>query len=170
MKSPSVNELVKVIQRGVAGHLTYVAAAAGWGMNSELALYPPIGAILTSRGWDVRCQWPISRTGGIGAPKTLDFIAKPNKTNAWMLAIEVKLISANSNSRFLDVENDIKKLKSFKSVHSEASGYLLIVGRKSDLEKTGIKYDEKVICIRDKKMIIADLGRTAWGSAVLKIS
>jgi hypothetical protein len=169
-KDHSPHEIIKIIQRGIAGHLTFMAASRGWGTNSELALYPPIGAILQSRGWDSRCQHPLlGRNSDIGAPRTIDFIARPMDSKEWNLAMEIKLIGSRAFGETMTVERDVEKLKEFKRANVEAMACLLIVGRKADIEKRKIKCGSRLIKLEDERKVIADVGVTAWGSVAVKI-
>lgn len=168
--------IVEAIQRGIAGHLTFVAASAGWGMTSELALYPPIGAIFHARGWLARCQWPLQppNPGTRGAPKTIDFIARapqkspPIQTRIWDLAIEIKLLTSRGSGS-LDARRDIKKLKQFK-LEFGSDVYLLVVGREPDLiGRRVIMADHCEVPIDISSAIIANVRKTSWGSAAIKI-
>lgn len=168
--------VVEAIQRGVAGHLTFVAAAAGWGMTSELALYPPIGEIFHARGWSARCQWPVPspKLPTRGAPRTIDFVARapqPHQKNEglmWDIAIEVKLLASRCSGS-LDARRDIEKLKQFKKKFG-GKAYLLVVGREPDLKDKRIRFtDHREELIDLRSAVIANVRRTAWGSVALKI-
>ncbi len=85
--SRATTEIIKAIQRGLAGHLTFVAATKGWGMTSELALYPTIGAVLLARKWETYCQRKVSGLqSGPGAPSTIDFLLDrvQHHRNRWL--------------------------------------------------------------------------------------
>lgn len=98
--SRSANEIIKAVQRGLAGHLTFVAATKGWGMTSELALYPTIGAVLLAREWEAYCQRKVpGLQSGRGAPSTIDFFARSRSTPQDSLAMEVKLLANGSRSK-----------------------------------------------------------------------
>ena len=166
----SINETVKVIQRGLAGHLTYVAATAGWGTTSELALYPPIAAILMGQKWECRCQWVMSRKiGNAGAFPTIDFVARRWGSKDWMIAIEVKLLPTRRKSHEVKVEGDVAKLVKFKKSNKLANIYLLIAGRKKEIDEAYVLIDGERIYLRDRAPVIADLGRTAWGSVAIRL-
>lgn len=170
MRDHSALEMVKIIQRGVAGHLTFVAAAAGWSTKSELALYPPIGTILLSRGWITRCQFPL-RDGERrkGAPRTIDFVARRGISKSWELAVEVKLLGSSGSGGAVAVKSDIQKLREFSHSNSSSSAFLLVVGSKSEIDKRKIIKDREVIHLASIPQVIADLGRTAWGSVAISI-
>ena len=85
------------------------------------------------------------------------------------MPIEVKLLASRNRLHQVQVKNDIDKLRKFKSLHKGASTYLLIVGRKTDINKSFIYVDEEKINLASQSPIIADLGRTAWGSVVIRI-
>jgi hypothetical protein len=146
--SRSTSEIIKAIQRGLAGHLTFVAATRGWGMTSELALYPTIGAVLLAREWEAYCQRKVPRLGsGRGAPSTIDFFARSRSTPSESLAMEVKLLANGSHSKTLNVENDIKKLRKFSESEGCKDLYLLIVGRKSDFQEKHVFLGNKRIAL-----------------------
>jgi hypothetical protein len=87
----------------------------------------------------------------------------------WEMAIEVKLLESRARGRQVQVRSDIDKLREFNSLYKAASTYLLIVGRKADINNRHIVVDEKKIALSSKSPIIADVGRTAWGSVLVKI-
>jgi len=168
-RTHTAKEIMKIVQRGVAGHLTLVAAQAGWDMSSELALYPAIGAVFSARGWVASCQFRNKGTvNNRGAPKAIDFVARPREANAWNLAIEIKLIASRGNLRTLNVMDDLEKLRVFTENYAGSSAYLLIAGRKSDINKTKVRIGDELINLSAEKQVIADLGPTAWGSVIIK--
>ncbi len=161
--------IVKAIQRGIAGHLTLVAAKREWDFQSELALYPVIGSILQSREFEPKCQWGLpARFGDLGAPRSIDFVARARSHNSkdWSLAIEVKRIKVR-NQGTVRVKNDVEKLREFKRLYPNSHVYLLIVGRGFELRRMsldGINYSPD-----ERKNVIADLNETKWGSTRIKI-
>lgn len=170
MTTHSANETLRIIQRGIAGHLTFVAAVRGWGTSFELSLYPPIGSILAAREWVPHCQFQLPRPKGTqGAPRTIDFVAHAIRNPELQVAIEVKLLPSGGRANRVSVENDIDKLREFKSLNKNSNAYLLIVGRKADINKSYIAVDGKRMDLCTRLPIIADVGRTALGSVVVKI-
>lgn len=169
--SRDADEKIKAIQRGLAGHLTFVAATKGWGMTSELALYPAIGAVLSARDWEAYCQRevPGSRSGR-GAPNTIDFFARSRSTPQDLLAIEVKLLPNRSRSKSLIVQKDIDKLRKFNTHEGCKNLYLLIVGTRNAFQGRYVLLDNKRIDLDKAPAIIADVGATAWGSIAIKVS
>lgn len=166
----SAYEMVKILQRGIAGHLTLISAAAGWGTSSELTLYPVIGTIFNARGWKAKCQWDaLDKEYPKGAPRSIDFVAQPFAETKPALALEVKLIASNSPGQSLKTERDICKLKEFKIKNLGACAYLLIVGRKVDLEKKHILVGQQCVLLRERPAIVADVGKTAWGSVAIRM-
>lgn len=170
MTSLSTNGMIKVTQRGIAGHLTYISAAAAWGTNSELALYPPIAAIFVGREWDCRCQQPLPNIGPkIGAPRTIDFVARRRGEKNWEIAIEVKLLPTKRKGHEVKVKEDILKLAEFKKSNRRANTYLLIVGRKREIDSAYIRTSKGEDFLSARGPVIADLGLTAWGSVAIRV-
>jgi hypothetical protein len=170
MTTLSNDGMLKVIQRGLAGHLTYISAVAGWGASSELALYPPIAAILLAREWDSRCQRPLPNAEKRkGAPRTIDFVARRRGEQDWEIAMEVKLLPTGRKGHEVRVAEDVAKLSQFKKSNKRANAYLLIVGRKIEIDKAYVWINEKRVDLKTQAPLIADLGRTAWGSVAIRL-
>lgn len=165
----SIDGMIKVIQRGIAGHLSYISAAAGWGTKSELALYPPIAGILAGREWDFRCQWRMPRADKKkGASRKIDFVARRRGNKDWEIAIEVKLLPARRKEHEVKVSEDVAKLSEFIESNERANAYLLIVGRKIDLDNAYVRMGKGKCLLSERRPVIADLGLTAWGSVAIR--
>lgn len=170
MTALSIDGIIKVIQRGLAGHLTYVSAAAGWGTKSELALYPPIAAILAGREWDCRCQWRMPRADQkTGASRTIDFVARRRGKKDWEIAIEVKLLPTRRKGHEVEVADDVAKLSEFKESNERANACLLIVGRKIEIGNAYVRMGRGKVLLSERGPVIADLGVTAWGSVAIRL-
>ena len=169
--SRSAHETIKAIQRGLAGHLTLVAATKGWGMTSELALYPTIGAVLKARDWEPYCQQKVDEfRAGPGAPSTIDFFARRCSEAEESVAIEVKLLANRNPLKKLGVQKDIEKLRKFGTSKGCKNLYLLIVGSKNAFKGRHLLLGNKTVYLENRSSIIADVGATAWGSVAIKIS
>jgi len=169
-KNHSPIEMMKIIQRGIAGHLTYISAVGGWGTTSELALYPPIGSILLSRGWMPHCQYKLSSLERQrGAPRTIDFVAFNKETKIQTIAIEIKLLKTKHQSKKLNLDKDIKKLTQFRKENKNSDAFLLIVGRKIDFQNLEIFNNKEKLSTGICKPIVADVGKTSWGSFIARI-
>jgi hypothetical protein len=170
MTALSTGGMIKVIQRGLAGHLTYISATAAWGTNSELALYLPIAAILVGREWDCRCQWPMPRAEQkAGASRTIDFVARRRGKKDWEIAIEVKLLSTRRNGHEVKVAEDLAKLSEFKESNKRANTCLLIVGRKREIDHAYVRMGIEKVFLSAREPVVADLGLTAWGSVAIRL-
>ena len=170
MRTLSIDGMVGVLQRGIAGHLSYISAAAGWGTNSELALYPPIAAILAGREWDCRCQWRMPRADRItGAPRTIDFVARRRGKKYWEIAMEVKLLPTRRKGYEVKVADDVAKLSEFKESNKRANPFLLIVGRKIEIDNAYVQIGRGKVLLSARGSVIADLGLTAWGSVAIRL-
>ena len=168
MTSLSTNGMVKVIQRGLAGHLAYISATAAWGTNSELALYPPISAILFGREWDCRCQWSMPRVDQkAGSSRKIDFVGPRRGKKDWELEIAVKLLPTRRNGYEVKVAEDVTKLSEFKESKKRANTCLLIVGRKREIDQAYIWMGKEKVFLNAREPVIADLGLTAWGSVAI---
>jgi hypothetical protein len=169
--SRASTEIIKAIQRGLAGHLTFVAATKGWGMTSELALYPTIGAVLLAREWEAYCQRKVpGLQSGRGAPCTIDFFARSCSAPQESLAMEVKLLSNGSRANNLNVQNDVIKLRKFSASEGCKDLFLLVVGSKNAFQGRYVLLGNKRIYLEKVPSIIADVGATAWGSVAIKIA
>ena len=170
MSTLTTGGMINVIQRGLAGHLTYISAAAAWGTNSELALYQPIAAIFMGREWDCRCQQRLARSDKkTGAPRTIDFVARRRGELAWAVAMEVKLLSTRSKTHEVEVAGDIAKLSEFKESNHKAIAYLLVVGRSIEINKAYIRMSKGKTLLSAHAPVIANLGQTAWGSVAIRV-
>ena len=100
-RAVSPAELMRIVQRGIAGHLTYSSAVAAWGSTSELSLYPAVSAIMFARGWVPFCQYQLldGMAGRRGAKKTIDFVASLRTNKQDQLAVEIKLIASRTKNR-----------------------------------------------------------------------
>jgi hypothetical protein len=124
-----------------------------------------------SRGWVPFCQYqlPNGTLGRRGAKRTIDFVASLRANKQDQLALEIKLIGSRTNSRTHDFSKDREKLMAFKLENPLAKCYLLVAGRKADIKPIKIVLDQSITQPRERDFVIADVGRTAWGSCLIKV-
>lgn len=123
------------VKRGLAGYVSYLAACEMNQSFSEYVLYEPILRILTARGYDVECEVAcpgLSLNHGKGDLKRIDFVAKGHGAQ---FAFEVKW----AKKKNLDAKNDFDKLCWFQTCNSTSPCFLLVFGKKSDLESIRLK-------------------------------
>jgi hypothetical protein len=136
-KKPERKEPYEVlfrIQRGLAGHISYLAACQANSTFSEYVLYEPILRILMARGYSGVCEFPCP---GIPKPargdrKKVDFEAI---NSGLRFALEVKWVKRDTP---LIIKGDYDKLVAFYGDDPKAFCFLCIFGPLSALEKSEI--------------------------------
>jgi len=174
IKPTSVAAVMSAIQRGIAGHLTLMAATRAWDTKSELTLYPVISTVFLTHGWQPKCQVRVSRElGKRGAPKTIDFVADSvgEENKAHRVLLEVKLVRSRAKSRLIDVTRDVEKMKSYQRKNDDKR-YTLVAGRKPDLDKCSLLLSSSRtvrLMAAPNRVVIADVRQTQWGSVLVPI-
>lgn len=148
------------LKRGLAGYVSYLAACEMNQAFSEYVLYEPILRVLTARGFDVQCEYecPGTERAGAGDKKRLDFYASGHSVT---LAIEVKWAKSKSPK----IKKDLEKLRALHAAEPTTYPFLLVFGRKSDLDQ--LELGEPELTERGKPRI-ADLGKTRFGCRVFQ--
>src|SRR6266404_5224747 len=113
------NNVLYRIKRGLAGHISYLAACEMNQAFSEYVLYEPILRILTARGYEVRSEvlCPGIQQPKRGDKKKLDFVASREKLTC---AIEVKW----ARHRRMMIDGDLEKLSACLRAEPSWSAFL----------------------------------------------
>jgi hypothetical protein len=127
-------DTVRRIKRGLSSYVSYLAACEMNSTFSEHVLYEPMLRILTSRGYNARCQYALPNEN-LGANPTIDFVAE-HPTHG-KLAIEVKWKKVGAIPK---LENDFNKLNEYLAVNPEALCLLCVFGRKSHIDDENCNY------------------------------
>ena len=83
--------------------------------------------------------------------------------------MEIKLLPTRRKAHELKVADDLAKLSEFKESNKRANAYLVIVGRKMEIDNAYIRMSKGKILLSTQAPVIADLGRTTWGSVVMRL-
>jgi hypothetical protein len=149
------------IKRGLAGHVSYLAACQMNAAFSEYVLYEPILRILMARGYRIECEYecPGIEPSGRGDRKRLDFYAvgPSGEQQQFVLAIEVKWVR-DSRPR---LESDIEKLAAVLKSDPNVLPLLCVFGRESDL----LRFPPGPHFRKRGKMVTADLRKTRYSCA-----
>lgn len=150
------------VKRGLCGYVSYLAACEMNQAFSEYVLYEPILRILTARNYTVQCEYacPGIEHSQRGDKKRLDFFAtKPGSS----FAIEVKWLTGKR----LSIAKDTEKLLAFRAATPAARAFLLIFGRKSDIEEIDV---DKATYKEWGTPAYADLRKTKYGCRVFRVN
>jgi hypothetical protein len=157
------------VQRGLAGHVSFLATCDVNIVFTEYLLYEPILTILRQMRYEVQCEVPCDNqpAGALGDPRRVDFIA----TNAGAaFALEVKWLRWNDddNRDYLDIKRDTDKLI---EIQPPTRCFLSIFGRHSQIAefhggkaKAQIAKYEEVL-----PPLYADFRRTSYGCRVFQL-
>lgn len=156
-----VRDSIYRVKRGLCGYVSYLAACEMNQAFSEYVLYEPILRILTTRGYNVSCEYicPGIEQPRTGDKKRLDFYAeKPNST----FAMEVKWLTSTQ----FNVAKDTEKLQAFQRASPGALAFLLVFGRKSHVSRVEVEADT----YREwGTSVDADLRKTKYSCRVFRI-
>lgn len=135
---PEPNDVLYRIKRGLAGHVSYLAACEMNEAFSEYILYEPIVRILTARGYTVESEvsCPGVQQPKIGDKKKIDFVACRSKKLT--CAIEVKW----ARSERITIDCDLEKLSGCLSAKPTWKAFLRVFGRKSHI--TGLRLPKEL--------------------------
>lgn len=160
-KSSELRDVLYRLKRGLAGYVSYLAACEMNQAFSEYVLYEPILRILTTRGFEVQCEYqcPGAKQAPRGDKKRIDFYAARPPLE---VAIEVKWVKARSPK----IGRDVDKLQQFLKAKPNAVSVLLLFGRKSHLKPLNLC--EPRLSERGD-MVVADLGKTRYGCRVFQL-
>ena len=152
-------DTLRRIKRGLAGYISYLAACEMNSAFSEYVLYEPILRILTARGYNVTCEWPLPADAPHQGDnnKRIDFEA--NHTTNGHMAIEVKWKKEIAQS----VVNDYQKLKYYRETHAGSSAFLCVFGRKSHIEDLQLDVPE---FNEFGDAVYADFAQTLYGCRI----
>lgn len=150
------------LKRGLCGYVSYLAACDMNQAFSEYVLYEPILRILTGQQYQVSCEYPCP---GIQQPlrgdkKKLDFYAR--RFGSPDIAIEAKWVSP----RALDVQGDLAKLAACKFAVPSSLAFLLLFGRRSNLEDLGSQLDG---CREWGQPVYAEFRTTRYGCRIFRV-
>lgn len=160
------------IQRGLAGHVSFLATCDANIVFTEYLLYEPILSILRHQKFDVECEvpWagPAAKEGG--DPRRIDFLATKDGLT---VALEVKWLRwGNGAARdYLDIERDTDKLIKAREAKQAHRCFLCVFGKHSQIVRfRGAKvqaqidkYDEAL------PPLYADFRRTIFGSRIFEL-
>lgn len=164
-KKPERKEPYEVlfrIQRGLAGHVSYLAACEANSTFSEYLLYEPILRILMARGYSGVCEFPCPGMpkAARGDHKKVDFEATKSGLR---FALEVKWVKAKTP---LTIKGDYDKLVAFRAEDPKALCFLCVFGPLSALEKP-MPMAECFIERGDR--VVAEFVRTKYGCRIYEV-
>jgi hypothetical protein len=160
------------IQRGLAGHVSFLATCDTNIVFTEYLLYEPILRILRQRDYTVECEVPWSGhvPGTAGDPMRIDFVAHKNGLKT---ALEVKWLrwDDDDDRDYLDIQRDTEKLIAELNPQQGTRCFLCVFGRCSQIVKFNggkakiqiEKYDEAL------PPVYADFRRTIFGSRIFEL-
>lgn len=159
----AITDVLFRIKRGLSGYVSYLAACEMNQSFSEYTLYEPTLRILTAMGFNTKSEVPCPgypKNANNGDVKKLDFVAQ--KENPLLhFALEEKFVRAASPR----IRGDIEKLKKFTEHYSDAHGFLLMFGKKSDISKMGAPQE-----FRERgSPIYAEFMKTRYGCRVFQL-
>ena len=160
------------IQRGIAGHVSFLAACDANIVFTEYLLYEPILRILSQMKYSVECEvpWAGHVAKSKSDPMRIDFVAKKGKLK---IALEVKWLRWPDTKKhgYLDIERDTEKLiEELKKKHSNRC-FLCIFGRHTQINSFHGKKVQPHIAKYDEALppLYADLRRTTFGSRIFEL-
>jgi hypothetical protein len=163
---PEPYETLFRIQRGLAGHISYLAACDTNVTFTEYLLYEPILRVLMTRKYDVQCEVScadfLEEADG-GDHKRIDFVAAKNEVR---FALEVKW--PRKGKRTLDVQVDHEKLAAFRKKYPNSESFLCVFGRFNHIDKINLSPD---YFIKPKLLppIYAYFTRTQYGCKIYQL-
>jgi hypothetical protein len=83
--------------------------------------------------------------------------------------MEVKLLPTRRKGYEVKVADDVAKLSEFKESNKRANPFLLIVGRKIEIDNAYVQIGRGKVLLSARGSVIADLGLTAWGSVAIRL-
>ena len=121
---PEPFNVLRRIKRGLAGHVSYLAACEMNEAFSEYVLYEPILRILLARGYAVKSEVkaPVPQPKK-GDKRKLDFVVVGNGLD---FAIEVKW----AKRRTINIEEDMLKLSAYQNKVATNRAFLCVFGLK----------------------------------------
>lgn len=124
-----MSSILNPICRGVVGYISYLATCSASEVYSEYLLYEPILRIAQSKGYNVRCEFPVSK-GARGDARRIDFDLLHNAREE-RIGLEVKWVKKKT----CNFDKDVQKLQLHRE-QKDAKGYLLILGSKEAVAKS----------------------------------
>lgn len=144
--------ILNPICRGIVGYISYLAACSGRPVYSEYLLYEPIMRIAQSKGYKVRCEYPVVKSTG-GDYKRIDFDFKhPEKQR---IGLELKWVKRLS----LNLDKDIQKLHDHHN-QTGAVECLLLFGKGEMIKKVKKPKGTKSV----GKLVTWDSGKTCYAA------
>ena len=164
---PEPYESLYRIQRGLVGHVSFLAACESNVAFSEYLLYQSILQILAARKYDVSCEveCPGYKKRARGDRKRFDFEAlKPGVR----FALEVKWHQWRDDRtpRHFNATEDMRKLAKYHQHHKDAHSFLCVFGRRGQITNIGLPsttYREAL------KAIYAEFLRTRYGCRIFEL-
>lgn len=160
------------IQRGLAGHVSFLSTCDANIVFTEYLLYEPILSILRHRKYDVACEVPCAGPAAkaVGDPQRIDFVAtKGGQT----IALEIKWLrwGNEANRDYLDIVRDTEKLIEARNAKQAGRCFLCVFGRHSQIahfrganvQAQIEKFDEAL------PPLYADFRRTIFGSRIFEL-
>jgi hypothetical protein len=152
-------DTLRRIKRGLVGYISYLAACEMNSAFSEYVLYEPILRILTARGYEVQCEFPL-RNHELGDHPRIDFFGiHPLKGK---LAIEVKW-KKKTKPR---IQKDLEKLRTISNRDGTVNCFLCVFGRRSYLQDW-TPDDAQFTEFGDG--VYAEFGQTRYGCRVFQL-
>jgi hypothetical protein len=160
------------IQRGLAGHVSFLATCDANIVFTEYLLYEPILSILRTMKYEVECEVPSAgaAVAAVGDYRRIDFLAMKGDVK---IALEVKWLrwSEDDDRDYLDIERDTEKLIAARDAHQAGRCFLCVFGRHSQTavfhggkaQTQLAKYDEVL------PPLYADFRRTIFGSRIFEL-
>jgi hypothetical protein len=159
------------IQRGLAGHVSFLATCDANIVFTEYLLYEPILSILRTMDYAVECEvpWAGHPAEAGGDPRRIDFVA--NKDNL-KIALEVKWLRWKDDERdYLDIKRDTEKL--IKALGAQQAGrcFLCVFGRHSQIAEFHGGKAQAQIAKFDESLppLYADFRRTTFGCRIFEL-
>lgn len=160
------------IQRGLAGHVSYLATRDGNIVFTEYLLYEPILAILQTQNYAVQCEVPCQglEAAPVGDSRKIDFVA----TKAGVrIALEVKWLRWDDDDvrDYLDIKSDTRKLIAALNAGQANHSFLCVFGRHS---QTSVFHGGKAQAqiakfVEALPPVYADFRRTAYGARIFQL-
>lgn len=160
------------IQRGLAGHVSFLATCDANIVFTEYLLYEPILTILRTMKYAVECEvpWAGPAAAAGGDSRRIDFLATKDNVK---IALEVKWLRWDDDDErdYLDIKRDTEKLIVALNNQQAARCFLCVFGRHSQIAvfhggkaRTQIaKFDEAL------PPLYADFRRTTFGSRMFEL-
>jgi hypothetical protein len=160
------------IQRGLAGHVSFLATCDANIVFTEYLLYEPILSILRHRKYHVACEvpWAGPAAAAGGDPRRLDFVAAKG---GQIIALEIKWLRWGNQAErdYLDIKRDTGKLVEARKAKQAHRCFLCVFGRHSQIAQFRGAKVQAQIAKYDEALppLYADFRRTIFGSRIFEL-